>query len=311
MYGSRQRSAGITPRYASAAALTIARMAGRSSPAHSRTVPGMASIGPTAFYTGEVWARHGMSHPELSRVEGRVMHAFTAPTFMVSKLLGGPTLDGMLLGRHRVIDAMLEQAIADGRVGQVLEVAAGMSPRGWRFTESHPELPYVEADLPDMAARKREALARIGRPATHRVVELDALAKSGPRSMSAIADSLDPEQGLAIVTEGLLSYLPRDAVLRLWSSFAQTMKRFGQGVYLADLHVDADAPKLVARAFAGAVSAFVRGPVKVHFTSEGEARDALRSAGFQSVSVGLASEHAEGAGLQGAERVRIVRATVG
>src|SRR3954468_5152033 len=173
----------------------------------------MASIGPTAFYTGEVWARHGMSHPELSRVEGRVMHAFTAPTFMVSKLLGGPTLDGMLLGRHRVIDAMLDQAIADGRVGQVLEVAAGMSPRGWRFTESHPDLPYVEADLPEMAARKRdalprvgragahlpgraprkgEALARIGRPATHRVVELDALAKDGPRSMSAVADGLDP-----------------------------------------------------------------------------------------------------------------------
>src|SRR4051812_28418311 len=286
-------------------------MAGRSSSEQGRTVPGMASIGPTAFYTGEAWARDGMSHPELSRVEGRLLHAVTAPTFMVSRILGGPTLDGMLLGRHRVIDAMLEQALADGRAGQVLEVASGMSPRGWRFTERHPDLTYVEADLPDMAERKREALERIGRPPTHRVVELDALAGDGPLSLSAVADGLDPDKGLAIITEGLLSYLPRDAVLRLWSSFAQTLSRFGQGVYLADLHVDADAPRLVARAFAGAVSAFVRGPVKVHFTSEGEARDALRSAGFQSVSVGLASEHAEGAGLQGAERVRIVRATVG
>jgi len=239
------------------------------------------------------------------------MHAMTAPTFMVSRFLGGPTLDGMLLGRHRVIDAMLEQAIADGRVGQVLEVAAGMSPRGWRFTERHPDLPYVEADLPDMAARKREALARIGRPPTHRVVELDALAKDGPRSLNAVADGLDPEQGLAIVTEGLLSYLPRDAVLRLWSSFAQTIRRFERGVYLADLHVEADAPRLLARAFAGAVSAFVRGPVKVHFATEAEARDALRGAGFESVAVGLASEHPEGAGLNGAEHVRIVRATIG
>jgi O-methyltransferase involved in polyketide biosynthesis len=271
----------------------------------------MASIGPTAFYTGEVWARHGMSHPELSRVEGRVMHAVTAPTFMVSKLLGGPTLDGMLLGRHRVIDAMLEQAITDGRVGQVLEVAAGMSPRGWRFTERHPDVPYVEADLPDMAAHKREALARIGRPATHRVVDLDALAKGGPLSLSAVADGLDPEKGLAIVTEGLLSYLPRDAVLRLWSSFAQTIKRFDRGVYLADLHVDADAPTLLARAFAGALSAFVRTTVRVHFASEADARDALRRAGFPSPSVSLASEHPEGEGLNGAERVRIVRATIG
>src|SRR3954451_19817101 len=267
----------------------------------------MASIGPTAFYTGEVWARHGMSHPELSRVEGRVMHAFTAPTFMVSRMLGGPTLDGMLLGRHRVIDAMHEQKIADGRFGQVLEVAAGMSPRGWRFTERHPDLPYVEADLPDMAARKREALERIGRPPAHRVVDIDALADGGPLSLDAVADGLDPDRGLAIITEGLLSYLPRDAVLALWSGFARTIARFG-GVYLADLHLETDASPLVARPFVGVLSAFVRSPVSVHFADEDEARAALLDAGFTGVSLDRASEHREGEGLAGAERVRVVRA---
>src|SRR6185436_12946989 len=163
-----------------------------------------------------------LSHPELARTEGRVLHTLTAPTFTVSRLLGGPTLDGLLLARHRVIDELLEAEIAAGRVGQVLEVAAGMSPRGWRFTERHPELVYVEADLPDMAARKRDALARIGRPDTHRVVDLDALADEGPLSLDAVAAELDPAAGLAIITEGLLSYLPRDAVLALWSAFART-----------------------------------------------------------------------------------------
>jgi hypothetical protein len=43
MYGSRQRSAGITSRYASAAALTIARIAARSSSRQRRTVA-MASM---------------------------------------------------------------------------------------------------------------------------------------------------------------------------------------------------------------------------------------------------------------------------
>src|SRR4051795_13469196 len=38
MYGSCQRSAGITPRYASAAALTISRIAGRSSSRQGRIV---------------------------------------------------------------------------------------------------------------------------------------------------------------------------------------------------------------------------------------------------------------------------------
>ena len=60
-----------------------------------------------------------------------------------------------------------------------------MSPRGWRFTERHPDLLYVEADLPDMAARKRAALGADRRARRrHRVVDLDALRRDGPRSIA-------------------------------------------------------------------------------------------------------------------------------
>jgi len=45
----------------------------------------------------------------------------------------------------------------------VIEVAAGLSPRGWRFRRRYGDrLTYVEADLPAMAARKRGALERMG-----------------------------------------------------------------------------------------------------------------------------------------------------
>jgi O-methyltransferase involved in polyketide biosynthesis len=216
----------------------------------------------------------------------------------------------MLLARHRVIDALLDEAIAAGRVGQVLEVAAGMSPRGWRFTERRPDLLYLEADLPEMAARKRAALARIGRPATHRVVDLDALATRGPLSLRSVADGLDDAKGLAIITEGLLSYLPRLAVLELWSAFAQTMSRFEHGVYLSDLHVAADAPPMLARLFAGALAAFVRSPVSVHFADAAEAGDALVDAGFEAATVALASDHPAAADLNDAG-IRIVHACVG
>jgi O-methyltransferase involved in polyketide biosynthesis len=268
----------------------------------------MASIGPTAFYTGEVWARNGLSHPELSRPEGRVLHALPAPLRVAGRVLGLPTLDGMLLGRHLVIDALLEDEIAAGRVGQVLEIASGMSPRGWRFTERHPDLVYLETDLPAMAARKREALARIGRPPGHRVAELDALAPDGALSLGAVAAGLDPDAGLAIITEGLLSYLPRPAVLALWSAVARVLAGFAHGVYLADLHVGADAPALLTRVATGALSAFVRSPVAVHFAAEEEARAALLGAGFAAADVAPASAHPAAAGRRGAERVRVVRA---
>lgn len=268
----------------------------------------MASIGPTAFYTGEVWARNGLSHPELSRPEGRVLHALPAPLRVAGRVLGLPTLDGMLLGRHLVIDALLEDEIAAGRVGQVLEIASGMSPRGWRFTERHPDLVYLETDLPAMAARKREALARIGRPPGHRVAELDALAPDGALSLGAVAAGLDPDAGLAIITEGLLSYLPRPAVLALWGAVARVLAGFAHGVYLADLHVGADAPALLTRVATGALSAFVRSPVAVHFAAEEDARAALLGAGFATADVAPASAHPAAAGLRGAERVRVVRA---
>lgn len=269
----------------------------------------MAAIGPTAHYTGHVWARHGLSHPELATAEGHALYLAAAGPQLPLRLLGGPTIEDFLLARHLVIDALLEDAIAAGRVGQVLEVACGMSPRGWRFTERHDDLVYVEADLPDMAARKRSALERIGRPERHRVAELDALAPDGPRSLPAVAAGLDPERGLAIITEGLLSYLPREAVLDLWSGFAATIARFPDGEYLADLHVDADTPSLLTRGFEAALSAFVRSPVSVHFADEMEARQALLDAGFAHAEVTRAGTHPAAPSRPGAGLVRIVRAS--
>jgi O-methyltransferase involved in polyketide biosynthesis len=268
----------------------------------------MAAIGPTAHYTGHVWARNGLSHPALATTQGRALYLAAAGPQLPLRLLGAPTIEDVLLARHLVIDALLEEAIAEGSVGQVLEVACGMSPRGWRFTERHADLVYVEADLPDMAAAKRAALERIGRPARHRVAELDALADSGPRSLEVVAASLDPSLGLAIITEGLLSYLPREAVLRLWENFAGTLRAFSDGLYLADLHVDEDTPSLLNRAAEAALGLFVRSPVAVHFRDGLEARQALFDAGFTAVEVGPASEHPAAPHRPGTDLVRIVAA---
>ena len=269
---------------------------------------GSNAIGPTAHYTGHVWARNGLSHPSLDTNEGRVLYSLWQPPMIAAQLIGAPTLEGALLARHAAIDAILEQAIAEGRVDQVVEVACGMSPRGWRFTERHPDLVYVETDLPSMVARKRRALERIGRPATHRVMELDVLTPGG---LDDVVATLDPARGLAFVTEGLLSYLPRDAVLDLWRRFAETLAPFPAGLYAADLHVDSDTPRLAARAAETLLSAFVRGRVAVHFQTAGEAEQALRDAGFAEGHVRRAAEFPEAAAHRSGELVRIVEARPG
>jgi len=265
----------------------------------------MASIGPTAHYTGQVWTRNGLSHPELATIEGRALYLAAETALLPVRLLGQPTLEGFLLARHLVIDALLEEAIASGRIGQVLEIACGMSPRGWRFTERHPGLVYVEADLPAMAARKRAALERIGRPADHRVAEIDALAADGSQSIGAVvAAQFDPAKGLAVITEGLLNYLSPSAVRTLWNNVAAVAD-----LYLSDLFVAQDAPPLIGRAFSAALAGFVRSPISLHFRDADEAQRALLAAGFADAEVNRAAGHPAAPARPGADLVRIVRAS--
>jgi O-methyltransferase involved in polyketide biosynthesis len=259
---------------------------------------GSDSISPTAHYTGYVWARNGLSHPELETREGRLLFESLHPAMLASRALGGPSLEPYLLARHRAIDGLLERAIAEHGVTQVLEVACGLSPRGWRFTERYGErLTYVEADLPAMAERKRRALERMGSLSErHRVVALDALKDDGPGSLAELAAELEPDQGLAIITEGLLGYLPPEAVAGLWRRFATTLHGFPTGRYISDLHLGSTQNAIV-RAFRLVLSAFVRGRVYLHFDDRADAEASLAGAGFDHASVMPASEVA-GPGAQ-------------
>jgi hypothetical protein len=125
---------------------------------------GSDAISPTAHYTGRVWLRNGLSDPAFATWEGQVLYAATAPLLAAAKLAGAPTLEAFLLARHHLIDEILTEGIEDGSISQIVEIAAGLSPRGLRFTREHPDITYVEADLPGMAERKRAALAAAGTP---------------------------------------------------------------------------------------------------------------------------------------------------
>jgi O-methyltransferase involved in polyketide biosynthesis len=274
---------------------------------------GSDSISPTAEYTGYVWAKNGLSHPALTTVTGRVLFNSMRPTNALSHALGGITLEGFLLARHRLIDHLLEQVIDAGRVSQVLEIACGMSPRGWRFASRYGErITYLEADLPAMARRKREALERAGSLAPHhRVEDIDALAEAGPLSLAAIAGGLDRAQGLAIITEGLVHYLEPDDLAGLWRRIASTLAGFADGLYLCDLHLEEEAGGTRAVVFRAALSVFVRGAVHPHFTDAAEAEAALAEAGFTASTLHRPIDFADRIEVdeRGGQMVRVIEAS--
>jgi O-methyltransferase involved in polyketide biosynthesis len=254
-------------------------------------VPGDSPISPTAHYTGYVWARNDLSHPELETLEGRLMFESLQPAMLLRRLVGQGTLENYLLARHRAIDLLLEQAIEGHGVSQVIEVAAGLAARGWRFAQRYGErLTYIETDLPDMAARKRRALERMGSLSEHhRVAAMDVLSPSGPDSIDAVAGQLDSARGLAIVTEGLVGYLPQEATEGMWRRFANTLSGFSTGYHICHVHLrDVDA--LEVEALSLLMSVLVRGRVRVHYRDAAEVERVMRDLGFARAHVHSAPE---------------------
>ena len=271
-----------------------------------------AAISPTALYTGTVWRRHGLSHPAFATWAGSALWTGLVGPRYAAGLIGVPDLDALLLARHHSIDTLLERAIEAGAVSQVVEIAAGLSPRGWRFTSRHGAgLTYVETDLPAMAHRKKSLLDRAGLSAPgHRVRVLDAFKPSGPDSLTELADELDPDRGTAIITEGLINYFPMSDVETLWRSVATVLHRFPQGLYLSDLHLD-QSPGAVTATAKLILSAFVRGDVYLHFDDEEAALQGLRDAGFDDAELLLPSSFEGVEPEPGVDRNHIVRATTG
>ena len=276
--------------------------------------PHPETISPTAHYTGYVWFAHGHSHEAFATRTGRLMYQALRGAGMIGRVAGLPTLEGMLLARHRLIDLRLTQAIEAGEVSQVIEVAAGLSPRGWRFARTYGDrITYVEADLPGMIARKRAILCEVGTTPSHRTTEIDALTGVGPTSIDAICATLDPTKGTAIITEGLINYFDRMTVLAIWERFARALRQFPRGLYLSDLILRDGNAGPFTTGFSWLLSAFVRGKVHIHFDSPAAAEDALAACGLTGILHDPNDFAFELPDLEtaGASRVRIIEAVTG
>lgn len=275
-----------------------------------------ARISPTAYATGHMWVRLGLSHPALSTPRGRRLDTAFSLAIQPRRLLGGTgAFDTLMRTRHTGIDCLLEQAIEAGKVTQVIELAAGFSGRGWRMMQKYGDrLTYLETDLPHMAALKRDMLEGAGLLSeNHQLRELDALAEDGPLSLQAVADTLNPERGLAIITEGLMSYLDPETAMSLWQRLALQLKCFPQGLYLSDGYVQSEVRSFSSAVIKTILQRFVSGKLHTHYTSPQDATDKLTASGFDRATLHAARDlpaTAELGTLPGGSRVRVLEAWV-
>ncbi len=244
-----------------------------------------ADLEPTALYTAGVWAWARLACAELfDHAESR--NVFGVVNFALSLAgifrLRAPSLRHSLVQRHVMIDRLLDES----GCAQILELAAGLSPRGARVS-ANPDVVYVEVDRSTLFERKRALLRRseqgrvvLARPNLRFVagdlteLELDSVAPpaSGP---------------LCVIAEGLCMYLDADSLQRLAAQVHALLRARG-GSFLFDLVPAIEQPKsgLLGRALGWLMRIVTRGGAFVR--DERKRNDiaaALRAVGFSSVDL--------------------------
>ncbi len=154
----------------------------------------------TAHYTGYIWYSMGISHPVFATRKGKFLARLVHPLESWAEKNVGGSMRSTLKQRHAMIDQHLDQLIAQHPQLQVLEIACGLSPRGWNFRTKHPEINYRELDLPDMAKIKTQALKQID-PHAPEVLTGDIFTQDFER----IFQSFNPERPLVVISEGLIN----------------------------------------------------------------------------------------------------------
>jgi hypothetical protein len=111
---------------------------------------------------------------------------------------------------------------------QIVDIAAGLTPRGLTMTTHHPDLRYVEFDLPVMSGVKRRVLQQLAEQGVAPPVPSNLHLLKGnamdPVDVMQIADYVVTTRPVYVTTEGLLHYLSRPERARVATNIATLIR---------------------------------------------------------------------------------------
>lgn len=248
-----------------------------------------SSISFTALYTGQVWHENELSTPFLTSRIGKLMYQGMRPVELAADRLLGMNLKQLLLQRHLIMDHRIAHLIENEGVSQVLEIACGLSPRGLRMRSRYPQLRYVEADLPAMAARKRDLLASAGQLGEgHHVVACNIFTSGEPDGLDHVMEhQLAADRPTLIITEGLVNYFPTPTMEAFWQSLATRSARFPNAWYLTDLypHLRSHSAYRYVKLSTWALGKVTSSSVNLHYHGDEDIKAGFQRQGFSNVNL--------------------------
>jgi O-methyltransferase involved in polyketide biosynthesis len=133
--------------------------------------------------------------------------------------------------RYKSLDALL----AASGLTTVVELAAGLSLRGFALAQQH-AVTYLDTDLPEMIETKRRLVDQLAVAPLVGDVTLRAMNALAEGELATAVDAL-PAGPIAILNEGLLMYLDDAEKRRLAASVREVLARRG-GVWItADIYL--------------------------------------------------------------------------
>ncbi|MBP9714569.1 MAG: class I SAM-dependent methyltransferase [Sterolibacterium sp.] len=192
----------------------------------------------SALYTSATWKWASLPYADVVTPTGAEgIFRFVNAYLLLYRCLNPQkiSLKHNLLHRHTAIDSLIRQSSCR----QVIEIAAGFSPRGCMFSEN-PVYRYFEVDLPEVVALKREQLESSSRGQEVLGRANFSLVEGDITRMDFSAFAAEPT---LVVSEGIMMYFQRAAQLAIWRSIAQFVHAQG-GEYLFDyIPLDDEPPR--------------------------------------------------------------------
>ena len=253
----------------------------------------------TAHYTGYIWYQMGISHPVFATAKGKTLAALVHPIESWAEKYVGGSMRTTLKQRHTMLDQHLEDLIQKHPDLQVLEIACGLSPRGWWFRQHHPSIRYRELDLPDMAATKQAALQQIETDADD-VLSVDLFTEAFASAFTIF----DPHRPLVVISEGLINYFEKPLLQQLIQAIANYGRDFKQLHYLTDLYPEPTQNKLATIIWNSSrlLKWMSRSAFSFHFKTPKEVEHFFHEAGFHQVIVQQPKQFFENVTLENSEQ---------
>jgi len=201
---------------------------------------GNQRIAVPAYFTSRAWVEADFGYAHLFDTRrGRLLFKALEPLFHLLGFLGPAVRfhNEYLFVRHYAFEERLRQLLPSC----IVEIGAGLSPRGIAFACADPDLRYIEVDLPNMVAAKRGAMGGFQTPPNYFLGTADLLAQD---FIESLPEMPRPGDRVVVITEGVTDYFRMAEKARAFRNICSLLRAQGGGRYLLDVYAREHFPNL-------------------------------------------------------------------